>query len=80
MVVKTRIRVTSETVVGDVEVQYQRDRVRRVRKVGHQLDMHTMSTPPFSNVWCLGVMCGVEKVTQLIKHQSLLRDTWMVVC
>jgi hypothetical protein len=64
--VKTRVRATSETVVGDVEVQYHRTRL--VRKVGRQLDIPTMSTPAFSNVLCLGVMCGVEKVSQLINH------------
>jgi hypothetical protein len=36
-----------------------------VRKVDRQLEM---STPAFSNVLCLGVMCGAEKVIQLINH------------
>jgi hypothetical protein len=30
-----------------------------------------MLTPTFSNVLCLGVMCGVEKVNQLINHPGL---------
>ncbi len=34
MAVKTRVRATSETVMGDVEVQHQRHRVRHVLKVG----------------------------------------------
>jgi hypothetical protein len=37
--VETRVRGTSETVVGDVEVQHQGHRVRRVRQVGRQLDI-----------------------------------------
>ena len=62
MAVKARVRATSETVVGDAEVQHQRHRARRVRKVCFQLDIPTMSTPAFSNVLRLGVMCGAEKV------------------
>ncbi len=62
MTVKTRVRGTSETVVDDVEVHHQRHRTHLVRKVGHQLDIPTMSTPAFSNVLRLGVMCGAEKV------------------
>jgi hypothetical protein len=27
-----------------------------------------ITTPPFSNVFRLGVMCGVEKVSQLLDH------------
>jgi hypothetical protein len=66
--VKTRVRPTSETVVGDVEVQDQRHRDHLVRKVDHQLDIPTTSTPVFSNVLCLGVMCGAEKVSQLLNR------------
>ena len=39
MSVKTRVRATSETVVGDVEIQHQRHRARRVRKMGSQLNV-----------------------------------------
>ena len=42
MSVKTRVRATSETVVGDAEVQHQRHRARRIRKVGCQLNIPTM--------------------------------------
>ncbi len=66
--VKTRVRATSETVVGDTEVQYQRHQARRVRKVGSQLNMPTMSTPAFSNVLRLGFMCGAEEVSRLLNH------------
>ncbi len=68
MVVKTRVRASSETVTVDVEVQDKRNRTRRVRKVDRQLDIPTMSTPAFSNVFRLGVMCGTEKVSQLLNH------------
>jgi hypothetical protein len=40
VVIKTRVRTTSET--GDTEVQNQRHRVRHVRKVGCQFDIPTM--------------------------------------
>ena len=60
MVVKTRVRTTSETVVVDEEIQHQRHRAPRVHKVGLQLDIPTMSTPAFSNMLRLGVMCGTE--------------------
>ncbi len=76
LTVKTRVRTTSETVVGDVEVHHQRYRSRRNRKVCFQLDIPTMSTPTFSNVLSLGVMCGVEKVNQLLNHPVMsLFDT-----
>jgi hypothetical protein len=68
MSVKTRVRATSETVVGDAEVQHQRYRARLVRMVGHQLNIPTMSTPVFSNVLRLGCMCGTEKVSQLFNR------------
>ncbi len=68
MTVKTRVSTTSETVVVDVEVHHQRYRTRLVRKVGHQLKIPTMSIPAFSNVLCLGVMCGTEKVIQLVNR------------
>jgi hypothetical protein len=54
------------------------DRTHRVRKVCFQLDIPTMSTPAFSNVFRLGVMCCVEKVSQLINRPVMsLFDTRM---
>jgi hypothetical protein len=76
--VKTRVRATSETVVGDTEVRDQRNRAHRFRLVGHQFNFPTMSTPDFSNVLRLGCMCGTEKVSQLINHPFMsLFDTRM---
>jgi hypothetical protein len=40
--IKIKVRTTSETVVGDVEIQHQRQRARRVRKVGSQPNIPTM--------------------------------------
>ncbi len=70
IIIKTRVRSTSETVVD--EVQHQRDRTLLVHKVCFQSDIPTMSTPTFSNVLCLGVMCGVEKVNQLLNRWTVL--------
>ncbi len=61
MSVKTRVRATSETVVGDPEIQYQRSRIHRVHKVGRQFKIPTTSTPVFSYVlFRLDFMCCVE--------------------
>ncbi len=48
--IKSRVRGTSETVVGDAEVQDQRHQVRRIRKVGSQLDVPTVLTSAFSHL------------------------------
>jgi hypothetical protein len=40
--VKTRVRATSETVVGDEEIQYQRYRTLRFRDVVRQVNIPTM--------------------------------------
>jgi hypothetical protein len=78
VVVKTRVRAASETVTVDVEVQDKRNRTRRVRKVGRQLDIPTMSTPAFSNALRLGVMRGTENVSQLLNRPVMsLFDTRM---
>ncbi len=73
MPVKTRVRSTSETVVGDVEIHHQRYRVRR-SQVRPSVQFPTMSTPDFSYVLCLDCMCCVEKgsVVQPTSHESFL--------
>ena len=68
MSIQIEVRATSETVVGDAEIQHQRHRARRVRKVGRQLNIPTMSTPAFSYVLRLDVMCCAEKVSQLLNR------------
>ncbi len=77
MSVKTRVRATSETIVGDAEIQHQRQRVHHVRKVDRQFNIPTISTPAFSYVLCLDFMCCVEKVSQLLNHQVSLFGTRM---
>ena len=42
MSIKTRVRVTSETFMGDVEVQHRGHRVRLIREVASQLDVPTL--------------------------------------
>ena len=50
----------------------------RVQRVGCQFDIPTMSTPAFSTVLRLGVMCGAEKVNQLFNRPVMsLFDTRM---
>jgi hypothetical protein len=62
--------------VGDAEVQHQRHRARRVREVGRQLNILTMSSPAFSNVLRLGVMRGTEKVSQLLNRPVVSGLQW----
>ena len=51
--------------MGDAEIQHQRHRARRVRKVGRQLDVPTMMTPTFNHLWCFHFLCCAEKVSEL---------------
>ena len=58
MSIQIKVRTTSETVVDDVEIHHQRQRVRHVSKVVRELNiptMPTMTTPTFSYV--LRCMC-----------------------
>jgi hypothetical protein len=48
--IKIKVRATSETVVGDAEIQHHRHQARRVRKVGSQLNIPTMPTTAFGYV------------------------------
>ncbi len=76
--VKTRVSVTSETVVDDVEILHQKHRIRRVLKVGLQLNIPTMPTPDFSYMLRLDFMCCAKKVTELVNHPFVsLFDTRM---
>jgi hypothetical protein len=52
-------------VVDDEEIQHQGHRTLRVGKIGHHLNIPTMSTPAFSYVFRLAFMCCEEKVIQL---------------
>ncbi len=68
MSIKIRARVTSETVVDDVEVHHQRHRTRHICKVGGQFDVPTILTPTFSHLLCFQFVCCTEKVSELINH------------
>jgi hypothetical protein len=49
--IQIKVRTTSETVVGDEEIQHQSHRDHRVVKVDRQFNIPTMSTPAFSYVF-----------------------------
>ncbi len=68
MSIKIRVRSTSETVVGDVEVQDQRHLTRRIRKVDSQLDVPTMLSPVFNHLLCFHFECCPKKVSEVINH------------
>jgi hypothetical protein len=63
--VKARVRVTSETVMGDEEIQHQRHWDHHVHKVGSQFNVPTMSTLDFNHVLCFHFVCCVEKFSEL---------------
>ncbi len=65
---KTRVRGTSETVMGDTEIQHQRHRARLIRKVSLELDVPTMMSPTFNNLLFFDFRCRTEKVSNLINH------------
>jgi hypothetical protein len=54
--------------VVDAEVQDQRHWARRIRKVGHQLDVPTMLTPVLRHLLRFHFVCCAEKVTELINR------------
>ena len=64
--IETKVRGTS--FMGDTEIQHQRHRVRRIRKVPHQLVVPTMLTPTFNDLLCFYFMCCAEKVSNLINR------------
>ncbi len=68
MSIKTRVRVTSETFMGDVEVQHQRHRTRLIREVVSQLDVPTLLTPASSQLLRFHFECCAEKVSDLINR------------
>ena len=62
MSIKIRVRVTSETLMGDEKVQDQR------HEVGSQLDVPTLLTPSSSNLLRFHFVCCAEKVSELINR------------
>ena len=64
--INTRVRSTSESVVGDTEVQSQRHRTHRVREVTRQLDVPTSLTPHASHLLCFYFVGCTKEVRNLI--------------
>ena len=50
MVIKTRVRPTSPTLVNNTQVQHQFNRSRNIRQVGSDLDVDTSLTPVLSHL------------------------------
>ena len=68
MSINTRVRATPESVVGDAEVQHQRHRTRRVRKVTSQLDVPTSLTPAPSHLLRFYFVGCAKEVSKLINR------------
>ena len=68
MVVNTRVRGTSPTVMCDVEVQHQGYRTRLTLEVTTQLDVPTSLTPAPSHMLCFYFEGCVKEVRKLINH------------
>ena len=68
MVVNTRVRATPESVVGDEEIQHQRNRTRRIHEVTRQLDVFTSLTPAPSHLLRFYFVGSVKEVSNLINH------------
>ena len=59
--------------MNDTEIQHQRHRARRIRKVSRELDVPTMLTPTFDDLLCFYFMCCAEKVSNLINRPVVCR-------
>ena len=70
--IKTRVRATSESVVGDAEVHHQTHRTRRVHEVTNQLDVPTSLTPVPSHLLCFYFVGCAKEVTNLINHPVVI--------
>jgi hypothetical protein len=74
--IKTRVRTTSESVVGDAEVQDQRHRAHRLREVVSQLDVPTLLTPVPSHLSRFCFMGCAKEVSNLVNRPIVsLLDT-----
>jgi hypothetical protein len=68
VVVNIRVRVTSESVVGDMEIQHQRHRTRRIREVTSQLNVPTSLTPALNHLLRFYFVGGAKEVSNLINR------------
>jgi hypothetical protein len=66
--IKTRVRDTSETFMGDMEVQGQRHRTRLIHEVVSQLDVPTSLTPDPSHLFRFQFVGCWKEVSNLINH------------
>ena len=68
MSINTRVRATSESVMGDAEVQHQRHRARRVREVTRELDVPTSLTPAPNHLLRFYFVGCAKEVSNLINR------------
>ncbi len=64
--INTRVRATSESVMGDPEVQHQRHRTRLIREVTHDLHVPTSLTPDPTHLLCFYFVGCAKEVSNLI--------------
>jgi len=68
LLVSTRVRATSPTLMCDAQVQHQRHRTRRVREVTSQLNVPTSLTPDPSHLLRFRFVCCAKEVIDFINH------------
>ena len=68
MSINTRVRTTSPSIMGHAEVQHQRHRARRVRKVTRELDVPTSLTPAPNHLLRFYFVGCAKEVSNLINH------------
>ena len=68
---KTKVRGTSNTLVGDTEIQHQRNRVRLIVEVSCQFNVPTVFTPVSNDLLFFSPMCSAEKVSELINFSEI---------
>ena len=68
MSIYIRVRATSESVVGDAEIQHQRHRTRRIREVTSQLDVPASLTPAQGHLLRFYFVGGAKEVSNLINR------------
>ncbi len=71
MSINTRVRATSESVMGDAEVQHQRNRTRLVREVTRELDVPTSLTPALNHLLRFYFVGCEKEVSNLINRPVL---------
>ena len=76
MSIKTRVRGTSESVMGDEEVQYQRDGSRLVREVTREFDVPTSLTPDPNHLSSF-YLCGLYERGQQSDQPTSREPFWV---